>query len=145
MTATKSKYKTTATLIFATLLFIIACKDDSVKEPFDKSLLPNKWHLEGGIIIESGNQRALTIDSCKQDDYLLLNPDNKLVFLSGDLKCNPIEADSLFRFWRIIDYQLELDNVLYDVISVTTDSMNLRRKLTVGLGEYVTTEYYYLN
>jgi hypothetical protein len=125
---------------------VIACKDDpTVKEPFDKSLLINKWHLGSGIINESGIQRALDIDSCKQDDFLVLHPDNKLVFLYGDMKCNLLEPDSLFRFWHINDGQLDLDNVFYDVISVTLDSLNLRRNLSSGLGELTTVAYYYLN
>lgn len=146
MTTTKFQHKPAATLILIALLAAIACKDDPpVKDPFDKSLLLNKWHLDSGIIIESGIQRAMTIDSCKQDDFLLLNPENKLVFLFGDLKCNPVEPDSLFRFWHIIDGQLNLDNAFYDVISVTPDSMNLRQKLSTGTSGFTTVEYYYLH
>jgi hypothetical protein len=146
MTAIELLHKNMAALILTALFLLIACKDDpTVEASFDKSLLLNKWHLYGGIIIESGIQRALTIDSCKQDDFIQLNPENKLLFLFGDMKCNPLELDSLYRNWHIIDDQLDLDNILYDVIGVTPDSMNLRRKLSSGIGDFTTVEYYYLN
>lgn len=128
------------------VLFLGACKEEpSLEEAFDKALLLNKWHLEGGIITEQGQTRALTIDTCKLDDFIELKAENKLAFFFGAQKCHSSEPDALFRFWHIIDGQLDLDNILYDVISVTTDSMNLRRTLVSGLGENTTIEYYYLN
>ncbi len=128
------------------VFFLGACKEEpSLEEAFDKSLLLSKWHLEGGIITEQGQTRALTIDTCKQDDFIEMKPENKLVFYFGQQKCSSQEPDTLYRYWHIIDGQLDLDNIFYEVISVTPDSMNLRRQLTSGLSENTTIAYHFLN
>jgi hypothetical protein len=132
-------------LVIIPVFLFVACKDEAEPMAFDKSLLINKWYLESGIVTEQGQTRALIIDTCKLDDFIELKAENKLVFFFGTQKCNSSEPDALFRFWHVIDGQLDLDKILYEVISVTTDSMNLRRTLVSGLGEYTTIEYYYLN
>ncbi|MCF8247552.1 MAG: hypothetical protein K9J37_21190 [Saprospiraceae bacterium] len=146
MATIRTLLKNAATILVLASFLILACKEEpNMEEAFDKSLLFNKWYLQSGIIVENGLKRPLTIDSCKQDDFTQLKTENKLVFYFGNKKCNPQEPDTLYRYWHIIDGQLDLDNVFYDVISVTPDSMNLRRKLSSGLGEYTTIAYYYLH
>lgn len=139
-----SKLKWLLLVVIPVLLFV-ACEDETEPIIFDKSLLINKWYLESGIITEQGQTRALVIDTCKQDDFIEIKPKNKLVFYFGQQKCSSQEPDTLYRYWHIIDGQLDLDNIFYEVISVTPDSMNLRRQLTSGLGEYTTIAYYFLN
>jgi hypothetical protein len=138
------------------LLFILlmalsysACdkKEDTVIDKFDRSLLLNKkWYLTGSLLNENGNiSSTTTIDSCVADNRILFQSNNHLVCYYGQIKCNAAEPDTLQKWWHVINGQLDMDNTLYDVLYLSTDSMSLKKELFFGIGMTGSLEHYYKN
>ena len=135
--------------ILLTAISYSACdkKENNVSEEFDKSLLLNKkWFLVGGLLDENDTTTSpITIDSCKVDNRLTFQSDNHLICYYGQVKCTAAEPDTLQKWWHVIDGQLDMDNTLYDVLYLSSDSMSLKKDLSFGLGMTGSLEHYYKN
>jgi hypothetical protein len=145
-----SLHRFTATFIFALAILLSSCdskdSNDGMEPIFDQTLLfQKKWYLHSGIIDEGGQIRPMTINSCRQDDTIEFQPENILVCYYGMNKCSNLEPDTFPKRWHFINNQLELDNIVYDILTLSSDSLNLKRKVIFGLGVQGSFEYLYKN
>ena len=129
-------YKLLLTLFFLLSIFTAACdKDGNIKDEFDKSLLlDRKWYSTGGILVENGQIGIMTVDSCLGDNIIVFQASNHLLYDYGLIKCPITQPDTVQKWWHVIDGQLDMDNILYDVLYLSSDSMSLKRNIHFAVG-----------